>query len=160
MTNIGNMYRRQKQFAEALDWHTKTETLARSIEYLEGLRVLYEDFSKDYKAMGKFEDALSYQIRFKALSDSLFNEENTSRLEAMTLRWKNDRDEKELFRQQQELFQTNLKEDRARQRTWLWGGGLVVFFLFIAYVIYAQGKIRRAEMRLRLQNQFAEKTKA
>lgn len=105
MINVGNMHRMLKNISLAIKWHSNAEILARELGYLEGLKVLYDDFSKDYQAIGKFETALNYQLQFKQLSDSLFNDENTYEINDLTEKWQNDRQEKDLIKQQEVLLQ-------------------------------------------------------
>ncbi|HET6992474.1 MAG TPA: tetratricopeptide repeat protein, partial [Bacteroidia bacterium] len=161
MTNIGNMNRMLKNYDLALEWHAKTEKLAREISYLEGLRVLYNDFSKDYQAMGKFEQALNYQVHFKQLSDSLFNDENTSRINDLSDKWEKDRNEKDLLRQQGELDHQKENERMDEQRLWVIGIGGFILLLFTAYVFYSNSRMKRANLLIKAQaEEIARKKKS
>jgi tetratricopeptide (TPR) repeat protein len=152
MTNIGNMYRQEKDFSQALDWHTRSEKLAREISYLEGLRVLYEDFSHDYEAMGDFKTALAYHVHFKALSDSLFNEENETKISSLMEKWEGDRNSKELILQQEALRGQEEDKRAGEQRLWIMTTGGIIIFLFLAYAVYANSKIKRAKLLIQAQN--------
>ena len=160
MTNIGNMYRRKKDFAQALDWHRQSEKLARENAYLEGLRVLYEDFSKDYEAMGDFKTALEYHVRFKELSDSLFNDENQTKLNALTDKWETDRHEKELILQQEALRGQQENSRTEEQRLWLMASGGIIILLFLAYAFYASSRMKRAKLVIEMQQNELAKLKA
>ncbi len=161
MINMGNMFRLLNKTDIAVEWHTKAEKLSREIGYLEGLRVLYENFSKDYQAMGKFEDALNYQIRFKQLSDSLFNDENTTKINELTEKWQNDRDEKKLIKKQEELFQQNEFQNNNQQRLWVIACGGIILILFAGYVFYANSRMKRANLLITAQaEEIARKKKS
>ncbi len=157
MINIGNMYRVRKQYAKAIDWHNRTETMARDLGYLEGLRVLYEELSKDYAEMGNYEVALKYHVRFKEVNDSLFNDENTTRMTELTNRWQDERREKELIKKEQEIAQRKEAERRANQRLWFIGSGAFLLFVFAGYVLYAYNRIRRTGVLLATQNEVIER---
>jgi tetratricopeptide (TPR) repeat protein len=160
MTNIGNMNRMLKNYAAAIDWHSKTEKLAREISYLEGLRVLYHDFSEDYQAMGKFEDALNYHIRYKDLSDSLFNEENISAINELTEKWEDDRNEKELLKHQEELSLQKENDHLDELRLWVIGCGGIIVLLFVAYVFYASSRLKESRLLIHAQaEEIARKKK-
>ncbi|CAN5416803.1 hypothetical protein BH09BAC5_BH09BAC5_27410 [soil metagenome] len=154
MTNIGNMFRMQQNYVSAIDWHAKAEKLSRETEYLEGLRVLYEQFSKDYEAKGDFKTALSYHIRFKNLSDSLFNEENLTRINALTDKWETDRNEKELLLKQQELFQRQENEKSNEQRLWVIASGGIVMLLFVVYALFANSRMKRNALMIEAQQKL------
>ncbi len=146
MINVGNMHRMLKNVSLAIKWHTDAETLARELGYLEGLKVLYDDFSKDYQAIGKFETALNYQLQFKQLSDSLFNDENTYEINDLTEKWQNDRQEKDLIKQQEVLLQAQEDLQLKEKRLWVIGSGAVLLMLFLGYVLYANSRLKRANL--------------
>jgi tetratricopeptide (TPR) repeat protein len=152
MTNIGNMYRQKKDFVQALDWHKRSEKLARENSYLEGLRVLYEDFSHDYEAMGDYKTALEYHVHFKALSDSLFNEENETKINSLMDKWESDRNAKELIVQQETLRAQEEDKRAGEQRMWIMASGGIIIFLFLAYVVYTNSRIKKAKLLLQAQN--------
>ena len=146
MINVGNMHRMLKNVSLAIKWHTDAETLARELGYLEGLKILYDDFSKDYQAIGKFETALNYQLQFKQLSDSLFNDENTYEINDLTEKWQNDRQEKDLIKQQEVLLQAQEDLQLKEKRLWVIGSGAVLLMLFLGYVLYANSRLKRANL--------------
>lgn len=146
MINVGNMHRMLKNVSLAIKWHTDAEKLARELGYLEGLKVLYDDFSKDYQAIGKFETALNYQLQFKQLSDSLFNDENTYEINDLTEKWQNDRQEKDLIKQQEVLLQAQEDLQLKEKRLWVIGSGAVLLMLFLGYVLYANSRLKRANL--------------
>lgn len=155
--NIGSLYRTRKQYPHALEWHFKAEAMARESEYLEGIRVLYEEVSKDYAEMGQYEDALKYHIRFKEVSDSLFNDENSSRINELTNRWQGERRERVLMEKEQELARRTETEKRAQQRVVIIGIGAFLLLIFAGYVLYAWQRNRRANVLLAAQNQVIER---
>lgn len=152
LTNIGNMYRYKKDFAQALSWHGQSEKLARENSYLEGLRVLYEDFSKDYEAMGDFKNALAWHVRFKELSDSLFNDENETKLNALADKWESDRNEKALVLQREAMHGRQEDSRTQEQRMWIIAAGGIIILLFLAYVAYASSRIKRSKLVIEAQN--------
>jgi tetratricopeptide (TPR) repeat protein len=161
LINIGNIFRLKKSFDLAIEQHSKAEKIARENGYLEGLRVLYEGFSKDYQAMGKFEQALNYHIQFKQLSDSLFNDENTTRINALMEKWQTDRDEKELMAMQEELFQKKEADSNNEKRLWVFGCGGIIMLLFVGYVFYANARMKRANLLINAQaEEIARKKQA
>lgn len=146
MMNIGHIYMLKKDFASAIDWHKRAETEAREISYLEGLCALYRDFSDDYEMKGDYKTALSYYVRYKDLSDSLFNDENSTKINSLMDKWESDRSEKEFLVKQQELFSKEENDRLADQRLWVIACGGIVLLLFGGYVVYANNRIKRAQL--------------
>jgi hypothetical protein len=131
--------------------------LGREIGYLEGLRLLYQDFSKDYEAMGNFEEALKYEIHFKELNDSLFNDENTSKINALTTKWETDRHDKELLEMQRGLIEQQLSEKKSSQNLWLIGGGIFFLGIFSAYAFYVRTKLKENRLLIEAQQALLER---
>jgi tetratricopeptide (TPR) repeat protein len=153
MINIGNMYRRKNDVASAMDWHQRAEIVAREITYLEGLRVLYRDYAKDYEASGDYKTALNFHKRYKNLSDSLFNDENSTKINSLMDKWESDRNEKELLVKQQKLFSKQETDRLADQRLWVIASGGIVLLLFGGYVLYASSRIKRARILIDAQTE-------
>jgi tetratricopeptide (TPR) repeat protein len=125
--NMGNTCCHQKKYTQAIEWHKKAEAMAREIDYLEGLRVNYESFANDYAAMRNYEQAYLSHVRFKSLTDSLFNDENTARITELTLQFEVEKSKRELIEKKKEL---ELAETAKKSRgTTFW---LLVGFVFLA----------------------------
>lgn len=144
--NIGNVFREQHDITHALEWHFKAENIGRSISYLEALRELYDDLSKDYIAKKNFEEAYVYQVRFKELSDSLFNDENTSALNSITEKWDNDRKEKDLLQKQKADFDRKFSAMRLEQDTWIIAGGTLFALIFFGIIFTLRRKLKNAQL--------------
>ncbi|HEU4718926.1 MAG TPA: tetratricopeptide repeat protein [Bacteroidia bacterium] len=155
--NLGNISRKTKNIRGAFDWHFKAEQYARSNGYLEGIRVLYEEISNDYRDTGDFEKALYYHTRFKEVSDSLFNDENTTKIIELTNRWQGAEREKELMESRNEIAQRTEAERKANQRLWIAGTGAVFLLFFAGYVFYAYSRNRRAGLLLAAQKDEIER---
>jgi tetratricopeptide (TPR) repeat protein len=148
MMNIGNMYRFSKQYALALAWHKRAEQLASESSYLEGLQAVYEFYSKDYEATGDYKTALDYHIRFKNLSDSLFNDENSMKVHSLMDKWETDRNEKDLILREQALHDQQENDHQSEQRLWAIASGAMVILFFAGYAIYAAGRMKRARLTI------------
>ncbi len=153
MTNIGNMYRQKKEFSTALEWHFRSENLSRKIAYLEGLRVLYQDISKDYEAMGDFKMALLYHKHYKILSDSLFNEENSTAINSLNDKWKSDRNAKDLLVKQKELSESKFSDREGEQRLWVITTGGIILLLFSGYAYFASSRLKRSQLIIEAQQE-------
>ena len=89
---------------------------------------------------------MNYQLQFKQLSDSLFNDENTYEINDLTEKWQNDRQEKDLIKQQEVLLQAQEDLQLKEKRLWVIGSGAVLLMLFLGYVLYANSRLKRANL--------------
>jgi serine phosphatase RsbU (regulator of sigma subunit)/Flp pilus assembly protein TadD len=154
--NIGNIYRLRKQYMEALKQYDQAEMLSRKTEYAEGLLAVYEVKAITYREMQQFEKALVCQIRFKAISDSLFSIENTTRMNELTTRWQTERQERELLAREAELTKQREAERRATMRLWITAAVGFLVLLFGAWAFYAYTQKQRAGILLAAQKREIE----
>lgn len=155
--NIGNLYRLRKQYPAALQEYHRAERLSRKTEYAEGLLSVYEMMATTYREMRQFETALAFQERFKTISDSLFDIENSAKMGELTTRWQTERQERELLARETELVKQREAEQRATLRMWITGaGGLLVLF-FAGWVLYAYTQKQKAGELLTAQKHEIER---
>ncbi|HTL82396.1 MAG TPA: tetratricopeptide repeat protein [Bacteroidia bacterium] len=144
--NIGNIYRKKKDFERTRSWHERADSLARSIGYLEGLRVLYDDMTNDYEAMNDYKTALYYHKKFKELSDSLFNDENTSKIDDLVLKWEKEKSRRELLNGQKFLGADAAMKNMEREQLLLLSSLGVIAVLFISILAHQRKKIRTLQL--------------
>ena len=151
--NIGNIYRAKKQYDEAIRWHSEMIVQANSIGYVEGLRGLYEQLTEDYSRKGDYKTALEMHIRFKAISDSIYNEEASERLVQVQAQYETEKKEMEV----QRLTSMLKEEGRDSQLTiGFIAGGAVLFVVIVVVVvilIVTAGNRRRDRMIIASQQQ-------
>jgi tetratricopeptide (TPR) repeat protein len=128
--NIGNNYRHQQQYNLTYEWHNRALELSKENDYAEGLRVVYESLAQDYAAVGNYEKAYQYQLQFKAISDSLFNIENTARIAEVNMRYEQERLANELKIKEQEL---DLKQKSITGNRFLFWAAIGVVLLILSF---------------------------
>lgn len=149
--NLGNIRRLKHEHEKALEWHFKAEQLGREQEYLEGLRVVYQSLALDYESAGDYKNAFYYQVRFKALHDSIFNEMNTSRINELADRWEKEHRERELLEMKSNIALREREEEKTRTWLWLLSAGTFSLLVFSGYMTWAWQRNRRAAKLLALQ---------
>jgi two-component system, sensor histidine kinase PdtaS len=132
--NIGNVYRAQKDYTHAIEWHSGTVEIAKEIGFLEGLRGLYEQLAEDYRLTGDYKNAYESEVLFKKYSDTIYNEDNASRLVELTEQLAAERKELEMKRMEVELEQLN-QQKKASQLYLV--AGLIGFAVVVAAIIFS-----------------------
>lgn len=154
--NIGNIYRLCKQYAEAMKQYDQAEELSRKTQYAEGLLAVYDVKAKTFRDMQQFEKALIFQIRFKAISDSLYSIENTTKMNELTTRWQTERQERELLAREAELAKQRESERRANMRLWITAAVALLVLVFGTWAFYAYTQKQRAGELLAAQKREIE----
>lgn len=83
LKNIGNLYREKRNYGKALEYCKKAQKISQEIKSLEYEKYACNCLYLSYKALGKEKEALMYYEKFYVLTDSLHEEETTTKLQEM-----------------------------------------------------------------------------
>jgi tetratricopeptide (TPR) repeat protein len=143
--NIGNIYRDKRDYQQAITWHRKAETMSGEIGYMEGLRSVYECLSDDCRNMKNFAGAYEYYVRFKQVSDSLYNEEKLQQMMEMQMKYEVEKKELAIEKLEKEMRARSafgLGFGGSQKSSTIWITALVLVACgFIGYLVYAQQRI-------------------
>jgi class 3 adenylate cyclase len=88
---------------KALDCFNQAETIALEIESKEELRDIYEGMALAYKNSGDYKNAYSYQNKYLAIKDEIFNIETDDKIRGLQFDFDLEKKEDELLTAKQEL---------------------------------------------------------
>lgn len=152
--NVGNVYRSRKEYAEAIRWHNDMVVLAEEMGYVQGLADLYQQLAADYQASGNYKLAYEAQVKFKNYSDSIYNEDNATRMADLTSKLESERKDLEVRRLELELSNENQLK---RQGKLFVIAGLIIFALVAAVIVVALiTRSNRKRDRLIIEGQQAQ----
>ena len=137
LTGLGNIYRKRNQHTIAISTLEKANALVPEDTYRKEQSEIVEGLYLSYKKQGQARKALLYHERFKALQDTLFNEENTKAITRLELGNKFDQEKKELaFQQDLAMNQKDTLLRRQRSLQMATGFALVLAVIFISIILY------------------------
>jgi serine phosphatase RsbU (regulator of sigma subunit) len=94
--DIGNIYEKQEKYEEAVQSQLNAIKIAKEVGYKVGLEGAYLGLSSAYEKLNNTKVALEYYKLYKAIKDSIFNKENSSKLIEMQTKFDTERKEKEI----------------------------------------------------------------
>ncbi len=94
--DIGNIYEKQEKYEEAVQSQLNAIKIAKEVGYKVGMEGAYMGLSSAYEKLNDTKAALEYYKLYKAIKDSIFNKENSSKLIEMQTRFDTERKEKEI----------------------------------------------------------------
>jgi len=163
--NIGlaKVYKGEKNYGKALLYLDKVRPKAVKINSKEMLKDLYEIFSEIYALSGKHKDAYSFQLLYKNISDSLYNENMSKEIANLKVTYET---EKKVEENKRLIAENELKEKSITQQKYISLGVATILLLAIilAFVFFrTKEKIRGKnsllkERNLEIQNQNEEIT--
>jgi len=134
--NIGSTYNSLASYKLAIQYSDSCLQIAKEIGEVDGQRLVYENLALAYSKMGKYKEAYEYHVKFKQLTDSIFNEENSKQLGDLKTKFEVEKKEAELkikSNAEQDKLKAVSLEEKKRQNIVI---GAVVGVLFIVLVFF------------------------
>lgn len=156
--NLGDALALLHRPAEAEAAYRRALPLARQVQALPLVRVVYNGFASLYEETGQPALALAWQKRFAALNDSIFERESADQVAELQTKYDTEKKEAKNRLQAQQL-QTQQQVIR-RRNVQLWGGLAVAALLAgLAFLLYNRRRLRR-EVEFAQERQQLERLRA
>ncbi len=135
---LGGVYEKQGAYQEALKHELLGLQLAAEIGAKDEIKKSYNHLSDIYAAMYNYKTAYDYQLRYQQLKDSLFNDENASKMKGLQMQYdfdredaiqKSDQDKKDL------LLAKEVEKQKFRRNVIFLVMAIVVIFLIIVIIL-------------------------
>jgi serine phosphatase RsbU (regulator of sigma subunit) len=142
--NIGETFSRQGKYIQAKPYFDSALTVSGKIGSADNLRLSYQALSDVNYELKNYKEAYTYQVKFKDLTDSLFNSENNEELNQTKLNYELDK---------KALEQAQLKalanSDKKRQNSILLCVGFVLIIVCVfSFFLYKRFKIINKQKKI------------
>ena len=144
ITNIGEIYLKQKRFRDATINFLQTIDRAKALNYVELELYGYEIIGQTYAAQGMFEKAYAYQKQHLELKDKAMDAKHNKDIEELQTKYQSEKKE-----QQNKILTARSKEQKAElSRNQVGIYALIVTIIFLAiifYLVYNRYRIKQQE---------------
>jgi len=153
--NIGlaKVYKGKQKYGKALYFLQKVKPTAEEIRSKDMLKDFYEILSETYALLKEYDNAYKFQLLYKNISDSLYDENMAKQLANMKVNYETEKKEQENKRL---IAENELKEQTITNQKFI-GAGIVVILLLtlvLAWVFFrSKEKIRKSNSLLKERNQ-------
>lgn len=145
-------YFAQKQYTQGIVYAQKAFDLAVEMNLLELKKESYKQLSDLYAATGSFHEAYNNQVRYKLLSDSIFNDKNVRKIAFMESTYQYDK-ERQVY--EKEKANQALKIEN-QKRAILFLVILSILILMLAFAVYWTNKLKKRVLKLQIANMNQE----
>ena len=145
---IGIIYLKQKKYGRAKEFIQEALLFAEEAQSVDLQKDCYEQLSEIYAATGNFKDAYMSHVQYKALSDTLFNANNTRKMALLESSYKFAR-EREVY--ELEKMGKDLKIKGQRQTILLFVVISALAFLLL-FAVYWLSRLKKKVLRLEIEN--------
>jgi signal transduction histidine kinase len=153
--DIAEVYLNQKNYAKAIEYAQKGLTGAQSIPAQPIMQHSTKILNQAYASQKQFVKAYQYQKQYLDITQSLLNEENARRIQALQTNYQIEKKQNELDLKNQEnrLLKTQQKENKLRQElVYTLIGGIVLMLVLVIVVIVGITQKQKANKLLRTKN--------
>jgi serine phosphatase RsbU (regulator of sigma subunit)/Tfp pilus assembly protein PilF len=144
INNIGEVYLKKNDYKSAIDFYNKALEHAREISFLDGQQVSYKGLEGSYSGLKDFQSAYKYLELYTVIKDSIFNEENTEKINEMLTRFDSEKKEQEI-----QLLQKEKEIRKFWQKALIIG---VIVLIIIALLLYNRNKVTQKAKKI-IENQ-------
>lgn len=141
-------YFAQQQYTQGIAYAQKAFDLAVEMNLLELKKESYKQLSELYAATGAFREAYVNQVRYKSLSDSIFNEKNVRKIAFLESTYRYDK-EKQVY-EKEKATQTLKIENQKRAILFL--VILSMLILMLVFAVYWTNKLKKRVLNLQIAN--------
>ena len=151
--SVNNKINKKRYFLKAISFSRQAYELAEKINDLYSKSNASYYLSDAYKRIGLYENALKYSEIYALLKDSLFDTEKLEAVHQVEIESEAEKLEKEneLLKDKQKLIDEKLAESNARKIYFVIA--LILFFILLCYILFANIKIKKSNKELKLKEE-------
>jgi len=143
--NLSFLYSEIPDYKKSLQFSDSAITICKEIGDLENERLAYQKRALIYAKKNMYKEAYENHIKFKSLTDSIFNIYNTKQLSDSKTRYEVEKKESEL-KTQAEAQQTINAEEKKRQQVVIYAiAGLLFLMAFFAVFMFNRFKVTQKQ---------------
>lgn len=142
---LAGVYNKSADYAKAIEYTNNAMKLFRNVGDINGERLAYPNLSAAYSNMGNYKLAFESQVQFKALTDSIFNAENSKQIGDMKTNFEVEKREAELKAEQEKKDILSEAEKKRQQLMSYLGSCLLLLGIIFSVFMYRRYKISQKQ---------------
>lgn len=151
-SKMGLLFSAQKQYSQAIAYAQKALRQGEEINDLELKKDSYRYLSEAYAATGAFREAYSNQVKFKSLSDSIFNDRNVRKVAFMESSYLYDK-EKQAYEKEKTAQKMKIQDQKQIILSLVF---LSILALLLTFTIYWTNRLKKRVLNLEIENKNQE----
>jgi PAS domain S-box-containing protein len=152
--NMGELYIKTGNYKLAIQYCDSALQTHKETGYMDGERLAYQSLASAYSKTGRYKEAYENHIKFKQITDSIFNADNSKQLGDMKTKLEVEKKESEL-RAEEEVHEAKTSEEKKIQTFIIYvvAGVLILVLIFSVFLynrftlINKQNKIIEAKSK-------------
>ena len=138
--NIGNMYLDLSDYKLAMLYCDSSLQIVKEIGDINAERTAYQNLAQVYFKTGKYKEAYEYEVKFKALTDSIFNADNSKQLGDMKTGFEVEKKETELNAKAERQQALAFEEEKRESVIIYFVTGILLVVIIFSFFLYKRFK--------------------
>jgi len=145
---LAELYNKLEDFELAIMYSGYSLQIAKEIADIDIEREAYQNLATAYNKTGKYKEAYDYHVKYMAITDSIFNADNSKQLGDLKTNFEVEKREAEL-KAMADTQQAISNEEKKRQQLVIYAGAALFILVFIfAAFIFNRFKITQKQKRI------------
>ncbi len=144
-SNIGSLYNTINNYKLAITYCDSAIKISKEIGDIDSERLAYQHLATSYSRLGKYKEAYEYHIKFKELTDSIFNADNSEQMGDMKTQFEVEKKEAEIKAEQNKKDAIALVETKRKNSILLSVSLLGIFIFIFSIYIFRSLRITRKQ---------------
>jgi tetratricopeptide (TPR) repeat protein len=152
-SNIGELYNKLANYKSAIQYSDSSLQITKKIGDINTERIAYDNLAVAYSKTGRYKEAYENHVKFKTLTDSIFNADNSKQLGDMKNKYEMDKKEQENLLLQQT---TQNQQLQINQRNYLVAllFALLLGIAGISLLVFRQNKLKSQQKSMQLEQKL------
>jgi len=150
--NLGDLYNKLANYKQAIYYCDSALMVSKEIDDIDNASLAYENLATAYEKMGKYKEAYENHVKFKALTDSIFNEDNSKQLGDLKTKFEVEKKETELkikSAAEEEKLKAIAAEEKKRQQIVIASvAGVLLVVVIFSLFLYKRFRITNRQKNI------------
>jgi tetratricopeptide (TPR) repeat protein len=150
--NLSALYVRTGNYKRVIQYCDSALKICIETGDVDNERLVYQNLSDAYKGIGRYKEAYESHVKFKVLTDSIFNAENSKQLGDLKTQFEVEKKETELkvkSEAEQEKLKAIASEEKKRQEVIIYSvGGVLLIVTVFSLFLYKRFRITQMQKRV------------
>ncbi|HLC82852.1 MAG TPA: tetratricopeptide repeat protein, partial [Bacteroidia bacterium] len=150
--NLSAMFNKLGDFKSAILYSDSTIQVTQQIGDINNERFAYQNLALAYSKTGRYEEAYGNHVKFKSLTDTIFNTENSKQLSDLKTQFEVEKKETELKAKADTQEIINAVEKKRQRQIIFAVGGVLLLVLIFSFFLYKRFRLTN-EQKLIIEEQ-------
>ncbi|MGZ4158157.1 MAG: tetratricopeptide repeat protein, partial [Bacteroidia bacterium] len=146
--NLSSLYDKSKNYKLAIQYSDSTIEIAKGMGDINSERIAYQNLALFYSKTGNYKEAYEDHVKFKLLTDSIFNADNSKQLGDLKTQFEVEKKEAELKAKSDAEESVNAVEKKRQQLIIYSVAGVLLIVIIFSVLLYKRFRLANKQKQI------------